>query len=235
MNRKAFLAAASIGIALFSLSSCQPSTVTNSPAPNATAPTETIDNATIESEIMTIENDWPRVIRERDGAAARRVYAEDLILIYPNGSVGSREQDARDTEAGNLTADQIEIAELKVKVLDKDAAIATGRSVITNGKLQTPDGKTIDISGQYRFVDTFARRNGQWKLEAGISTPIDEAALAAAAAVTPRATPVAGTSPAPRPAPATRPSPATRPAPATRPSPATRPATTTTPATNPTP
>lgn len=221
MTRRTLAAITTLAISILILSSCQPSTVTNSPTSNTAAPSEAVDTAAIESEILRIENDWPRVMKEKDGAAVRRVYADDVILVYPDGSVGNREQDARDTEAGNFTADSIEAADLKVKVLDKDAAIATGRFTLTNGKMKTPDGKTIDISGEYRFVDTFAKRNGQWKLEAGISTPIKPVAGSSSpgASPSPRTTPAASASPATRPSPANRPSPPARSTPATNPTP----------------
>ena len=221
MKRKAFLVLTSLGFSLLLLNGCEPATVSNSPAPNANAPAEAVDTASIESDILKIENDWPRIFREKDGAAVRRIEAEDAILVYPDGSVGDREQDARDTEAGNLTADAIEMADIKVKVLDRDAAVATGRIIMTNAKMKTPDGKTVDISGQYRFVDTFARRNGQWKLEAGISTRFNPIAGSPTpgASLSPRTTPAASASPAARPSPVTRPSPPARTTPATNPTP----------------
>jgi hypothetical protein len=73
-----------------------------------------------------------------------------------------------------MTFDSWEITDLKVKVLDKDAAVATGRTVVKNGKIKLPDGKTLDISGQYRFVDTFHQQNGQWKLVAGSAVKLLE-------------------------------------------------------------
>jgi hypothetical protein len=52
--------------------------------------------------------------------------------------------------------------------------------VVKNGKYTAPDGKTYNISGEYRLVDTFARRNGQWQLVAGASVPIQKSAAPAA-------------------------------------------------------
>lgn len=225
MKRKGFITVTSLAFSLLFLSGCQPATVgTNSPAPDAnTAASETVDTVAIETELLRIENDWPRVMKEKDGAAVRRVEADDVILVYPDGSTGNREQDAKDTEAGMVSADSIEISDLKVKVLDNDAAIVTGRTIFKNGKLKTPDGKTIDISGQYRFVDTFARRNGVWKIEAGISTPIREmipaASPAAMASPSAKTTPATSASPAAKTSPAAKASPAMKVAPTMKPTP----------------
>jgi ketosteroid isomerase-like protein len=131
-----------------------------------------VDTAAIEKELLRIENDWPRVLREKDVAAIRRIEADDAIFIYPDGNVGDKNQDLKDFESGALTADSWEVADLKPKVLNADAAIVSGRSIVKNGKYKMADGKSIDISGEYRFIDTFAKRNGQWVLVAGASVPV---------------------------------------------------------------
>ncbi len=191
MKRNAFLAIGLVAILGVFLSGCQPA----APETNrSAAPTpETVDTAAIQAEVLRIENDWPRVIREKDVAAVRRVEADDLIIVYPDGNVGDKAQDIKDIESGAMTAESTEMADLKVNVIDKDAAVATGRVIITNGKFKMPDGKSIDISGQYRFVDTFARRNGEWKLIAGASVPIREPGPTTSAS--PGASPAAKASP----------------------------------------
>jgi hypothetical protein len=88
---------------------------------------------------------------------------------------------------------------MKVSVLDKDAAVVSGRSIIKGGKSKTPDGKTIDISGEIRWIDTFARRNGEWKLVASISTPVLRPSAAPAASPMVKASPAGVASPVARP------------------------------------
>jgi ketosteroid isomerase-like protein len=169
--------------------------------------TPAVDTAAIESELMRIEQDWPRVLREKDAAAVQRVEADDAVFVYPDGTIGGKAQDLKDIEDGALSAESWEVMDLKVTVLDADSAVVSGRSVVKGGKYKTPDGKTIDISGQYRFIDTFARRNGQWKLVAGASTPIRDVSATASpgamASPTPRSSPKG--SPAATASPATTP------------------------------
>jgi len=201
MKRKACLATCLLASLVFVLAGCQPAAPeTNRSAAPASTP-ETVDTAAIQTEVLRIENDWPRVIREKDVAAARRVEADDIVLVYPDGNVGDKTMDLKDIETGSLTAESMEMADLKVNVLDKDSAVATGRTIIKKGSFKMPDGKSLDISGQYRFVDTFARRNGEWKLVAGASVPIRQPGPTTAAS--PVASPVAKVSPIP----AVRPSP----------------------------
>ena len=202
--RKTSLAAAMIAVvSFFTLVqlACQPAADTNrseSLAPNTNSGRETVDTAAIEAELLRIENDWPRIIKEKDLAAMGRVEADDAIIVHPDGHLGSKQQDLNDIGSGAFTADDINMSDLKVKVLDNDAAIVSGQLELRNGKYKMADGKSMDLSGKYRFIDTFARRNGDWQLVAGISTKITAMPVAAAS-------PAAATSPATRPSPAASP------------------------------
>lgn len=214
--RKTSFAAAIAVVSLFTFLqlACQPAADTNrsgSLAPNTNSGREAVDTAAIETELLRIENDWPRVIKERDVAAVGRVEADDVVIVYPDGNVGSKQQDLNDIANGALTADDINISDLKVRVLDSDAAIVSGQTEIKNGKYKMADGKFMDITGKFRFIDTFARRNGEWKLVAGISTKVTaQAATTSAPAASPAAAPAA--SPAATPAVRATPAPSRRPA-----------------------
>ena len=209
-----------VAVSLLSLSQlgCQPAADTNRSALTpASATPEVVDTAGIESELLRLENDWPRVMREKDVIAVKSVEADDGIFIRPDGTVVTKADDIKDMESGGLTADSFEMAELKAKVLDKDAAVVSGITIINGGKYKMPDGKTIDISGQYRFIDTFARREGKWQVVAGVSVKAPGSSVAPAV----KASPAASASPAAAAAsPAVRPSPAVKPSPVMRPSPA---------------
>lgn len=179
MKRISFMVTLLIAVSLivFGQMSCQPTPDTNRAAPTGTptsrnSETETVDTAAVQAELMRIENDWPRVLKEKDVEAVKRVEADDLVIVYPDGQVGNKQQDVQDMQSGALSADTWEVTDLKVNIIDKDAAVVNGRSIVKGGKYKGPDGKAIDISGQYRFVDTFARRNGEWKLVASAATPI---------------------------------------------------------------
>jgi len=162
----------------------------------------TPDKAAIEAEITRIENDWPRIIKERDVAALRRMEADDAVFVYPDGSTGGKDQDTKDIESGALSADSWEVSELTIKVLDKDSAIATVRSVVKGGKYKTPEGKTQDISGEYRSVDTFVRRNEQWQLIGSATVPVRGPSSAAMSSPPPKASPSMKPSPTAKTSPA---------------------------------
>lgn len=218
------LSLATVTLSQFGCASPQNNNNTAPTNANMAVPEATPDKAAIEAELTKIENDWPRIIKERDGAAVRRVEADDVFLVYPDGQTGGREQDIKDIESGSLSADSWEITDLKVNVLDKDVAVVSLRNTVKNGKYKMADGKSNDISGQYRSVDTFVRRNGQWQLVASATVKIQ--APAASASPTPKVSPSPSASPAMKPTPAAKGTPAAKPSPAAKASPAIKPAST---------
>ena len=199
--------------------SCTPGGNTNTTTTTTVTatPTPTPDTNAIVAEITRLENDFPRIIREKDGAAVRRVEADDVMVVYPDGSAGNKEQDIKDIEAGMITFDAWDISDMKVNVIDNDTAVATFLITVTNGKIKAPDGRTQDISstvcaagGKYRVIDTFVRRNAQWQLVASGVTPLSKAAAAAASASPSpgtTASPATKASPAPKASPTRRPPP----------------------------
>jgi hypothetical protein len=210
--------------ALASLAGCA-SAPNNSNANIAVAtPEPTPDKAAIETELTRIENDWPRIIQERDGATVRRIEADDIVIIYPDGSTGTKEEDAKSIEAGLFTFDSWDTMEVKVNVIDKNLAIVILRYEVKKAIVRSQDGKSsMDMSGQYLSLDTFARRNGQWQFIALSSVKIKPEVLAAMPKPSPTpAAPIPPTSVAPTPV-VPRPSGTPRPAGTPRSSPVSRP------------
>jgi len=201
---------------MFALFGCesQQNVNTASTNTNVAMPAATPDKAAIEAELTRIENDWPRVIKERDTAAVQRIEADDVMLVYPDGTLGSKQRDITDIGSGALSADSWQVSDVRVNVLDSDSAVVSLRSVVTNGKYKMPDGRTQNISGQFRSIDTFARRNGQWQLVASASAQVVNPTTSTPSA---KASPMAS--------PATKPSPVMKSSPTTKSSPAPKPAT----------
>src|ERR1051325_1570083 len=110
----AFLLTLSTVAGLFAGCATPQNTNTNASAVATPSAEPTPDTLTIEADLARIENDWPRILKERDAAAVRKVEADDILLIYPDGSVGSKDQDAKDIESGALSADSQEVSDLTV-------------------------------------------------------------------------------------------------------------------------
>src|SRR5262245_47583556 len=102
MNRSALALLLVVGSVLV-LSGCQPAaTDTNRNAATATAsPTkETFDAPAIEAAVLKAERDWFKAGETYDVEAIKRIVADDAVLVYPDGSTGTK-------------ADEVHIAETK--------------------------------------------------------------------------------------------------------------------------
>jgi hypothetical protein len=177
MNRNALPIAISLMLFVGGLSSCQPAApVTNREAAttaNANVAKETVNPTAIEAEVLKLEKAWADGAHRHDAESVRKILADDLIITYPDGNIGTKASELSDIESGAITMDAWEVSDTKVTVMSADAAVITGRGVIRNGKYKDPKTKkSINISGEYRFTDVYARRNGQWLAVASQSTKI---------------------------------------------------------------
>ena len=157
------------------LGGCQPAVDTNRNAALATASPqkEKFDPAAIEAEVTKLEREWADANKTHNAEAVRRLVADDAVIVYPDGSVATKADEVRTIESGAITADAFEMLEPKVTVVNADSAFIAGRSVIRNGKYKdATTKKTIDISGEYRFLDVYARRDGKWQAVASQATKI---------------------------------------------------------------
>lgn len=118
-----------------------------------------------EQALMQIEREWSEAVVKRDVAILERLYADEYTFTDHDGRVLNRAQDIAEIKSGDVKLESIVPDEMKVHVYG-DAAVVTGRSTI-KGQL-----KAKDISGQYRWTDTFVRRNGRWQCVATQSTRI---------------------------------------------------------------
>ncbi len=182
MNRSALALLG--GLTLLILGGCQPAVDTNRnlAATSASPAKETFDSAAIETELTRIEREWANASKTHNAEAVKGFLADTAIIIYPDGTTATKADEIRTIESGGITADSFEMMDPKVTVIDADSAFITGRSVIKNGKYAVPgQKKPIDISGEYRFLDVYAKRDGKWQVLASQAVKIDPAAAAAAA------------------------------------------------------
>lgn len=203
MNRSAL--ALLVGLTLVALSGCQPAADTNRnlASTSATPAKETFDPAAIEAELIKIEREWANASKTHNADAVKNFLSDNVVITYPDGTTATKADEIRTIESGSITADSFDLLESKVTVIDADSAFITGRSLIKNGKSAVPgQKKPIDISGEYRFLDVYAKRDGKWQVMASQAVKIDPDAVAAAAASpagsvkpSPAASPTAKTSP----------------------------------------
>ena len=157
------------------LNGCQPALDTNRNIAIATSSPakETFDAAAIEAELIKLEREWADSPKTKNIDAVKRVLADNAVVVYPDGSTATKADEVRTIESGAITADSFEMLDPKVTVIDADSAFLTGRSVIKNGKYTVPNQrKPIDISGEYRFLNVYVKRDGKWQVVASQATKI---------------------------------------------------------------
>ena len=157
------------------INGCHPAADTNRNLAVATSSPakETFDAAAIEAELIKIEREWADAAKTHNTEAVKRFLAENAVIVYPDGSTATKADEVRTIESSAISADSFEMIDPKVTVIDADAAFMSGRSVIKNGKYTVPNQKRpIDISGEYRFLDVYAKRDGKWQIVASQATKI---------------------------------------------------------------
>jgi ketosteroid isomerase-like protein len=194
MNRNVVSVALVLVLAWLSvgLSGCQPAAApdTNRNATVATSTPPPVDPKVLEAELVKMEREWAAAAESHNPEAVRRIVADDAVIVYPDGSTATKADEVRLIESGAITADSWELLEPKATLLNADTAYLTGRSVMKNGKLKEPNSKrTIDISGEYRFLNIYRRREGKWQVVASQATKVENPTPAASPVASPAVSP----------------------------------------------
>jgi uncharacterized protein (TIGR02246 family) len=128
------------------------------PAPGATA-----DGAD-ERALMQIERDWAVASAANDAAGLDTLMADEYVG-NTDGRITPKKQALADVKSGATKTSSAEASDLTVFVAGDRATVHglwTEKS-IQNGK---------DMSGQYRFTDTFIKRDGRWQAVTTFSTKL---------------------------------------------------------------
>ena len=118
-----------------------------------------------EAVLMKMERDAAAALAKRDLAGFGSVFSEDAVLTAPDGAVQTKAQLLADLKSGALVIESSVISDMKVRVFGESAVVTY--TTTDKGKY-----KGRDITGRYRWTDTFVRRGGKWQIVAGQGTPI---------------------------------------------------------------
>ena len=205
MNKNVVRAALVLASLVVGLTGCQPAaapdTNLNATASSATPAKEAVDPKAVQEELVKMEKEWAAAAETHNAEAVKRIVADDAVIVYPDGVPATKADEVRLIESGAITVGSWELLEPKVTLLNPDTAYLTGRSVMKNGKYKDPNSKmSIDISGEYRFLNIYARRDGRWQVVASQATKVANPTPAASpAAASPAATPTASRPASPTP------------------------------------
>lgn len=121
---------------------------------------------TDEQRLLQLERNWAQATVKGDVAFMERLYHTDYTFISPDGQLVTRSEDIADIKSGAFKAESSSVDDLKVRIYGGDTAVVTGRGTLKG----TYKGR--DISGEYRFTDTFLKEKSEWRCVATQSTRI---------------------------------------------------------------
>jgi ketosteroid isomerase-like protein len=124
--------------------------------------------STVEDQIKKHEQDWAQAVVKEGEASVDQYEGDEIITTDPTGRVTNKTQDKTDLSSGDYQIQSEELSDLKVLVYGNTAvAAATNRMKGTY--------KRQDLSGNYRFTDTWVKRNSKWQVVASQYTKVLEA------------------------------------------------------------
>jgi ketosteroid isomerase-like protein len=124
-------------------------------------------NPELEKAILKIEHDMSAALTKPDADAAAKMLADTFYAVNPDGSTQGKAQFVADLKSGKFKLESNQLDDMKVHAADADMAIVTYRSTDKG----TYDGH--DLSGQYRWLDVLAKRNGTWQFIVSQGTKIE--------------------------------------------------------------
>ena len=123
------------------------------------------DHFEIEQQLRHMNEEWVTAITKGDGATLDRVMADDFIFSYPLEG-DDKAQFIADCVSGDLKVQQITREQVSVRVFGP-TAILTARDTshwIYHGR---------EISGQYKILNVYSKRDDECKLCALQACPIN--------------------------------------------------------------
>lgn len=121
--------------------------------------------ASVEQELIKLENHWNDATVKRDVAALGRIMADDWTGIFPDGAIVTKAQNLANLKSGEDVYTSAVGDEWKIRVYG-DTAVVFGRFTAKE------QYKGKDVSGQYRTVDVWVKKAGRWQCIATAATKI---------------------------------------------------------------
>ena len=113
-------------------------------------------NDKAEKELNMLEKEWALAFAKNDAEAIGRYMADDWMVISPDGNVIDKATFLGLIKSGVLTHNQMEFAEVKVRVYG-DSAVVTSRAT-SKGKFRGEAFSELE-----RSTDVLVKQKGQWK------------------------------------------------------------------------
>lgn len=110
----------------------------------------------VEQELIKLENEWAKSVVKLDLAFMDRILADDYTWTDPAGNVHTKAEEIASIKSGQGVVTSSVNDEMKVRVYG-DSAVVTGRTT-QKGMVE---GK--EVSGQFRWTDTWVKLAERWQ------------------------------------------------------------------------
>jgi len=119
-----------------------------------------------EATLKKIEQELSDCILKSDTAAFEKYLTSDYLGIGPDGVTQNKSELLADIKSGTLKLESSTMSDMKVQVAGPDMAVVVYRSTDKG----TYKGK--DVTGEYRWLDVFVKRDGKWQIAVDQGTQI---------------------------------------------------------------
>jgi ketosteroid isomerase-like protein len=118
----------------------------------------------IEQRLRQMNDEWVKALVRADATTLDRIMAEDFVFSYPLEG-DDKAQFIGDVTSGDLKIEHLSREAVRVRVFGA-TAVLTARDAATwlyHGR---------EFSGQYKILQVYSKRDGEWKLCAVQACPI---------------------------------------------------------------
>jgi hypothetical protein len=122
--------------------------------------------ADVEATLKKIEQELADSILKSDPSAFEKYLTSDYLGIGPDGVTQNKSELMSDIKSGTLKLESSTMSDMKVQVAGPDMAVVVYRSTDKG----TYKGK--DVTGEYRWLDVFVKRDGKWQIAVDQGTQI---------------------------------------------------------------